>query len=37
VPIVKLFNANDQVLKMVQQMAAQPPIPFDKLGLSAKD
>jgi hypothetical protein len=36
-PMVRLFTTNPDLLKMIQQMLSQPPIPFDQLGLSAKD
>jgi hypothetical protein len=32
-PLVRLFNPNEQILKMIEQMSAQPPIPFEKLPL----
>lgn len=32
-PIVRLLNQDAQTLKMIEQMRAQPPIPFEKLGL----
>jgi Skp family chaperone for outer membrane proteins len=31
--IVRLFNQDPQTLKMIQEMSAQPPIPFEKLPL----
>jgi Skp family chaperone for outer membrane proteins len=32
-PIVRLFNQDEQMLKMISQIQAQPPIPFEKLPL----
>jgi len=35
-PIVRLLNRDEQMLKMVAQIQAQPPIPFEKLPLDPK-
>ena len=32
-PLVRLFNTNEDVLRMIEQIKAQAPIPFEKLGL----
>jgi len=32
-PLVKLFNPSEQVLKWIEEMKNQPPVPFDKLPL----
>jgi hypothetical protein len=36
VPIAKLFKPDDRTLKMIDQMKAQEPVPFDKLPLDPK-
>ena len=35
-PLVKLFNPSEQVLKYVEEMKNQTPVPFDKLPLDPK-
>ncbi len=32
-PVVKLFNPSEKVLKWIEEMRAQDPIPFEKLPL----
>jgi hypothetical protein len=34
--LVKLFNQDPQALKMIDQIQAQPPVPFEKLPLDPK-
>jgi len=35
--LVKLFNPDEQTLKLVPEITKAPPIPFDELGLDAND
>ncbi len=36
VPLVRLFNADERMLKMVTEIQAQPPVPFEKLPLDPR-
>ena len=35
-PLVRLFNQDEQMLKMIERIESQPPVPFEKLPLDPK-